>query len=246
MKNWSDDETLWRAMAPALESPGRFTAADSDAAAIVAAVPLPPGASVLDLGCGAGVHAVAFAARGCVVTAVDRSPTLLALAREHARRRSLHIELLQEDMRDFIRESAYDLACSLYSSFGYFDDETNRRVLRNVYQSLGSGGMLVLDLFGRENIDHWWLQRAAHEIGGSEYSVERKLTDGRSRLVENWTVTARDVRDQFTTVQRIYTATEMEGELQRAGFSKAQLFGSLDAATPYGQTARRLVVHARK
>jgi SAM-dependent methyltransferase len=37
---------------------------------------VPPGASVLDVACGAGRHAKFFAARGCAVDAVDRDPNL--------------------------------------------------------------------------------------------------------------------------------------------------------------------------
>jgi len=37
-----------------------------------------PGASVLDVACGAGRHAAFFAARGCTVDAVDRDPALAA------------------------------------------------------------------------------------------------------------------------------------------------------------------------
>ncbi|HEY0778261.1 MAG TPA: methyltransferase domain-containing protein, partial [Gemmatirosa sp.] len=42
------------------------------------------GARVLDAGCGPGVLTMALAARGAQVTAVDLSPTLVALARERA------------------------------------------------------------------------------------------------------------------------------------------------------------------
>jgi SAM-dependent methyltransferase len=43
--------------------------------------PAPPGARVVDLGCGTGISARAFAARGLAVTGVDPSPEMLAQAR---------------------------------------------------------------------------------------------------------------------------------------------------------------------
>jgi cyclopropane fatty-acyl-phospholipid synthase-like methyltransferase len=57
VKNWSDDDDLWEAMTPALSAPDRFAMAEADASAIAAAAELPMGAAILDIGCGAGVHA---------------------------------------------------------------------------------------------------------------------------------------------------------------------------------------------
>jgi len=49
----------------------------------------------------------------------------------------LAIELVQADMRGFVRPEGFDLALSLFTSFGYFDDaEDDLRVLRNVHRSL--------------------------------------------------------------------------------------------------------------
>jgi 2-polyprenyl-3-methyl-5-hydroxy-6-metoxy-1,4-benzoquinol methylase len=42
------------------------------------------GSPVLDLGCGPGPLAVAFARLGCAVTAMDPSPDMLAAAARHA------------------------------------------------------------------------------------------------------------------------------------------------------------------
>ena len=41
---------------------------------------------------------------------------------------------------------AFDVFLSLFSSFGYFGDEENQKVLDNVGRSLKRGGALLLDL----------------------------------------------------------------------------------------------------
>jgi 2-polyprenyl-3-methyl-5-hydroxy-6-metoxy-1,4-benzoquinol methylase len=53
---------------------------------------------VLELGCGDGVNAVFMASRGCAVTAVDVSPTALAMAREKQREAGVEIELVEGDV----------------------------------------------------------------------------------------------------------------------------------------------------
>ncbi|MGP8060934.1 MAG: class I SAM-dependent methyltransferase [Acidimicrobiales bacterium] len=53
---------------------------------------------VLELGCGDGVNAVFMATRGCQVTAVDVSPTALAMAREKAQAAGVHIAFVEGDI----------------------------------------------------------------------------------------------------------------------------------------------------
>lgn len=50
------------------------------------------GLSILDIGCGAGIAAEAFARRGAVVTAIDAAPEAIAAARRHAQAAGLEID----------------------------------------------------------------------------------------------------------------------------------------------------------
>jgi ubiquinone/menaquinone biosynthesis C-methylase UbiE len=56
------------------------------------------GQRVLDLGCGSGVYSVLFAARGAEVTALDLSPSMIALAGDKARERGLKIDFRVADV----------------------------------------------------------------------------------------------------------------------------------------------------
>jgi trans-aconitate methyltransferase len=86
---------------------------------------------------------------------VDRTAFLLERACERAQAAGLDLELVQADMREFRRPAAYDLAVSLFTSFGYFDAlEDDLRVLRNLRASLTPSGVLVMDMVGKE-----WLAR---------------------------------------------------------------------------------------
>src|SRR3970040_1109243 len=69
----------------------------------VALLSPPSGASVVDLGCGRGRHAIPLSRRGYRVTGVDLSDKMLGLARERALREGASIEWVREDMRDFVR-----------------------------------------------------------------------------------------------------------------------------------------------
>lgn len=244
MIDWSDDDAFWEAMAPALCAPSRVSLAEGDVAGIASALGLPRGAHVLDLACGPGAHARAFAAQGYVVTGVDRTRCLLDRARAASDSRALQVEWVEADMREFRRPAAFDLVCSLYTSFGYFDERGNRQVLENVFASLKPGGELLLDVTGRESVARHWREHSCAEIDGVLYLERRRAADDWSALLADWTIVRDGVRRDFRVRQRLYAGTELKDLLASLGFVDVCLFGSLDARTPYDHTAERLVAIA--
>jgi SAM-dependent methyltransferase len=147
-------------------------------------------------------------------------------------------------MRAFQRPSSFDLICSLYASFGYFDDPENRHVLENVRASLVPHGVFVLDLIGRETAARHWQERRWHEVDGVLYLERCTSTDDWASMVSEWIVVRRGVRADFRVKQRLYSGTELRGLLLSLGFTKVHLAGGLDAETPYDESARRLVAIA--
>ncbi|MBZ5504597.1 MAG: class I SAM-dependent methyltransferase [Acidobacteriia bacterium] len=115
---WFENEDFWRDFYPYMFSAERFSAAGEEVNRIMALTQI-NGGSLLDLCCGPGRHSVEFAQRGFRVTGVDRSPFLLDRARKHATESSAAVEWVQEDMRNFVRPASFDLACSLFTSFGF-------------------------------------------------------------------------------------------------------------------------------
>jgi ubiquinone/menaquinone biosynthesis C-methylase UbiE len=92
----------------------RFAAANEEVTRILALTNC-HGGSVLDLCCGPGRHSLQFARRGFHVTGVDRSPFLLEIARRRASDTGLAIEWVEGDMRRFSRDSAFNLACNIFT-----------------------------------------------------------------------------------------------------------------------------------
>ena len=69
------------------------------------------------------------------MTGVDRTLKYLEIARKKAEKENLVVEFLQDDMRKFRREEAFDAVLSLYTSFSYFEDpEEDKQVLRNIFR----------------------------------------------------------------------------------------------------------------
>ena len=149
MTQWFEDESLWVETYPYMFSPTRFAAAEEEVDPLLRLIGMRP-QTILDLCCGPGRFAIPLARRGFRVTGVDRTTFFLDKAKERAAAENVEVTWVQEDMRTYVQPNAFDLAISMFTSFGYFDDkEEDLTVLRNIFDSLRPGGMLVMDVMGR-------------------------------------------------------------------------------------------------
>jgi SAM-dependent methyltransferase len=202
---------------------------DEEAAFIESALALPPGAEILDLGCGQGRHSVALALRGHAVTGLDLSEHLLGRARELARDRGVKVSWVRRDMRQTEGLGPFDACLSLFTSFGFFDDEEDARVLRNVHSVLKPDGCLLLDIDNPFVV----LRRLPMDIW-----TESDEQVSRSRMVYDFLQSRRDTtRTSFpltggrheipSSSVRLYFPHEIDTLLRRCGFRMAGLYGSM-------------------
>jgi SAM-dependent methyltransferase len=242
---WFESEDFWRDFYPYMFSPDRFSAAKEEVSRILTLTEC-SGGSLLDLCCGPGRHAVEFARCGFRVTGVDRSLFLLDRAREHASKTGASIEWITEDMRNFVRPAAFDLACNLFTSFGYFKDEQdNLRVLRNIHQSLKETGVLIIEVVGKERLARTWQNTISAELPDGSLIVQRpQLRDNFCRVHSDWILMKEGRTRSFSFEHTIYSGRELRDCLLSCGFRRVQLFGDLQGA-PYDLEAKRLIAVAR-
>lgn len=243
---WFENEDFWRELYPYMFPAERFLAAREQVDQILTLSGCSRG-KVLDLCCGPGRHAVEFAKHGLEVTGVDGSAFLLDRARERARDAGVPVEWVHEEMRRFRHPSAFDLACSLFTSFGYFADETDDlRVLRNVRESLRDGGVFVIDVISKERVARNWKDSLVTEFPDGALLLQRpQVRNDWSRLENEW-VLVKDGRSRsFRFEHTIYSGRELKDRLVACGFEHVQLYGDL-AGSCYGVDAQRLVAVARK
>ena len=240
---WFENDVFWRTFYPYMFDERRLSAAPEEVDRILALSGVARGA-VLDLCCGPARHSVALARKGFAVTGVDRSPFLLSKARERAAGSS--VELVQADMRDFVRPGAFDLALSLFTSFGYFETrDEDLAVLRNVRDSLKKDGVFLIDVMSKEYLASQacttrWERWDSGEIHVHHYDV----FPGWARIRVQWLLVKDEHARRFEFEHNLYSGQELAALLERAGFADVQLFGSLEG-TPYDGTATRLVALAR-
>lgn len=113
------------------------------------------GGQVAELGCGQGHDAVAFAAAGLGVTALDFSPVAVEQVRERAGRLGVPVLVVRHDLSEPLpfEERSLD-GVYAHLSLHYFDDATTRRVFAGIARVLAPGGVLVFSVKSTDDPCH--------------------------------------------------------------------------------------------
>jgi SAM-dependent methyltransferase len=152
-------------------------------------------------------------------------------------------------MRDFKRPNTFNVAVSMYTSFGYFDDkDEDRLVLANVFESLRPGGKFFIDLFGKELLAQRLnpAKTDVTDIDDKTQLVRRdEVFDDWSRVRANWILVRAGKAKTFSFHFNSYSGQELKDRLHDAGFTNVKLYGGFDGRS-YGPGAVRLIAIAEK
>ena len=100
---------------------------------------------VLDYGCGLGNLALAAAAQGCAVTALDASPAAIAALRDRAGSAALAVEAIEADLRDYPITGEFDAVVAI-GLLMFFDCATAERVLARLQERVRPGGIAAINI----------------------------------------------------------------------------------------------------
>ena len=204
------------------------------------------GPELIDLCCGFGRITLEMARRGFAANGVDICGAYLESARDDAAYEGLDIEFVQNDVRDFKRKNAFDVAVNLYNSFGYFENpEDDLLFLRNACYSLRKGGSLIIDVLGKEIAVRDYTEAEWFERAGFIVLTESLPVDSWGSVWNRWILLKDGQRIEKVFYQRLYAASELRALLYRAGFSVVELYGNWDES-PYDNSAQTLIAVGRK
>jgi SAM-dependent methyltransferase len=244
--DWYADEALWAETYGFMFPDSSFASAIEQVSPLIELSGVESG-HLLDMGCGPGRFAVPFAKRGFSVTGVDITPFLIEKARAYAESESVELELVEQDMRNFVRPEAFDLALSMLTSFGYFDDEgENLIALKNIYASLKPGGVFIFDTYGKEILARVFQETSSQKLPNGGLIVQRReVSHDWSQIENEWLVIKERQVRTFLLRHWIYSGREFKELLAAAGFTDIRLYGDLDGK-PYDRQAARLIALGRK
>lgn len=104
--------------------------------------------SILDLGCGTGIHAEMLYEKGYDICGVDLSEEMLNVARESAKISNKNIEYIRSNITELNLDRKYDVVTSLFHVISYLSN--NRDIIKtfkNIKSHLNEGGLFIFDFW---------------------------------------------------------------------------------------------------
>jgi SAM-dependent methyltransferase len=185
---------------------------------------------VLDLNCGIGRHSIELGKLGIEVLGTDLSADYIAIAKKMAEEeditKKVHFKVV--DMRQLAsalcQEELFNGVICLWTSFGFYDDETNVRILKQCLSLVKEGGFFALEIVNRD-----WIVQNFQEQGFTRWQdwivlEERYFNLINSRSYNTWTFL--EQRDKETYIldkvinldHRIWSLHELIDLFERAGW----------------------------
>ena len=207
------------------------------------------GGTMLDLACGTGRHSIELARRGYEVVGFDLSLAMLARAADEAQEREQKLNFVQGDMREMTFDEAFDGVFSWNTSFGFFDEDTNAKVIGRVHKALKKGGQFILDVANRDFIARQAPSLAWFEGDGCVCMDEMAIDWITSRMRVKRTLMMDDGRSKEIEYSiRIYALHELGRILHEQGFRVAEVSGRIGTPGVFfgGESPRTLILAEKR
>ena len=185
---------------------------------------------VLDLNCGVGRHSIELGRRGIEVLGTDISTRYMETARQRAEEAGVggRVSFQVADMRRIASrlagEEPFDGIVCLWTSFGFYNDATNKKILRQCLKLVRRGGFFALDIVNRD----WLLQNYSEcRFARTEDGIvlqEGSFNPHDSRNHSTWTFLKQAGESTYTVEksikldQRIWSLHELISLFEGAGW----------------------------
>ncbi|CAH8769294.1 class I SAM-dependent methyltransferase [Paenibacillus dendritiformis] len=202
---------------------------------------LPASASILDLCCGMGRHALALAEAGYRVTGVDLSEVLLEEAMAHDTRGQ--VKFLRGDMRELPVDGPFDAVVNLFTSFGYFtDNEDNARVFQEIHRVLKPQGRFIVDFLNPSYVRQHLVPHSERVDGGTRIEERRRIENGFVKKAITLTDASGGEQREYEERVRLYELADFRNMMDEAGLVIDQVHGSYDGAAYDEEQSKRMIM----
>jgi len=217
------------------------------------------GDEVLDLCCGYGRLSTRLADKGYRVTGLDISPTSIEYGRRWAEGMKIgdRVEFIVGDVRDVLKilsykRERYKAIICMFDSLGYYDDETDRSILKQSHELASKNCLLVLEVGNRDFlVKHLEDQPfESSEFDDLKLEVSRKFDIEKSRFEQVWKFyrIEGDIPKPLATIPssiRAYSLHELIELVGLAGWKFMSSYGTLDMK-PVNADVNRIIILGRK
>jgi SAM-dependent methyltransferase len=169
---------------------------------------------------------------------LDLSPVLIEKAGANA---PGHV--VRADMQRIpFRSGTFDVVLSFFTSFGYFEDETqNRQAIEEMARVLRPGGQFVMEHVNRAYLLATLEPESQIRTGEVVIRQQRSWDEERQRVTKRISITDGEETRSYQESVRVYEQEELRQLLARAGLSILNVWGAFDG-TPIAADSPRMVI----
>jgi SAM-dependent methyltransferase len=143
--------------------------------------------------------------------------------------------------------ASFDNVINMQTSFGFFSDDENERVLQEVSRVLKTDGIFILDLTNPTYAIANFRERTWFEDSNSYILDERVLDWGKKQVKTRIIVIDKeDGNTEIPMANRLYDLSELLSLLEKAGFEIVNVFGSPEKEPYQETTSSRMLILSRK
>ncbi|MDA0686270.1 MAG: class I SAM-dependent methyltransferase [Bacteroidetes bacterium] len=213
---------------------------------LVQAMELTPNALVADIACGKGRHTRTLDQLGMQALGFDLSHESIAFASRESERLGLQAKFFVHDMRDAYSGLKWKAAFNLFTSFGYFQNrKTDALVLQHIYEQLEPGAWFVQDYLNAASVLPSLPLKEVIERPSLEFHCHKFLEKG--VIVKDIQVIEKgQEQGQFQERVEVYTAQELQGLHEAAGFQVQAIWGNYHGEAYSAQSSPRIIFLSQK
>lgn len=198
---------------------------------------LPEQASILDLGCGKGRHAMYLHDMGYKVTGVDLSKNNIAYAKRFEK------PGLKFEVHDMCKpyKHQFDAVFNLFTSFGYFDlDEYNLDTIKAIKQNLNETGFGVIDFMNTQVVMENLVPEETKTVGEIDFHLKRFVEN--DYIFKDIKFEADGKAHHYQERVKAFTLQDFELLFEQADSYLLDVFGDYKLNKFKPQTSDRLVM----
>ncbi len=204
----------------------------------------PPG-QVLDVGCGLGYHATAFAQKGFQVFAFDPGDKYLEIAQSNIAKEGVDVNLRQMKCSDLDEVERFALAWAGWYCPGRLSPSEVTQDFRQIYKSLSPGGWFVSNVAGKPKIPVSEKVRNWRQLSDC-FALSEKWAEEIYFHEHCWFVYPKTNKViKIIEVERMYGVQEITPLLAEAGFTDISTANSLNGNAP-AQEGKHFAFWCRK
>lgn len=175
--------------------------------------------SFLDVCCGVGDIAAYFSQQNITVTGIEYAPDYI--------KNSYIDNIIQADARQRLPVPEHDLVTNWFSSFFYFNEEDNKKILQNCYEYTKK--TFILECYNPYHVLLNFKPQMEYfkQFNGTNYHITRESTlhTITRTLNQKWTFNADNYFKEHYTSSHFYFPDEIYKIMKDIGFKQVEIFG---------------------